>query len=111
MSTSTLSAPPPETAGRRWLTTADVAERVRRSPQTVRFWVAEEGLPAHRVTRRLYFDEAEVEAWMLARRDDCDPPAPDDHRAVIKQMVDAAPGLTDEQAARIRAVLLSGGAA
>ncbi|KWX25634.1 hypothetical protein AFM11_05255 [Mycolicibacterium wolinskyi] len=96
MSTATLAA---------HLTTADLAERLRRSEQTIRYWVAHEGLPAHRMTRRLYFDPAEVDAWLLARRDGA---APDDHRAAIRALVDAAPELTDDQAAKIRAVLTGG---
>ncbi|GAS90490.1 helix-turn-helix domain-containing protein [Mycolicibacterium brisbanense] len=100
MSTATVDIPA-------YLTTADLARRLRRSEQTIRIWVAHEGLPAHRVKRRLHFDPVEVDAWLSARRDG--QPAPHDHRAAIKRLVDAAPELTDDQAARIRAVL-SGGA-
>lgn len=102
MSTATVDIPA-------YLTTADLARRLRRSEQTIRLWVAQEGLPAHRVKRRLHFNPAEVDAWLRAR-DDASLTAPADHRAAIKRLVDAAPALTAEQADRIR-VVLTGGAA
>ncbi len=68
MSAPTAAVPVTDDRLRR-LTTADLAERLRRTQQTIRFWVAEEGLPAHRVNRRLYYDPIEVEAWLLARSD------------------------------------------
>lgn len=112
MPTSTLAAEPGD-----YLNTAEVSERFfgKLSTQTIRHYVAHEGLPAHRVMRRLYFDPVEVEAWIRARStrvadDDTARPATDDHRAAIKRLVDAAPTLTAAQAERIRA-LLSGGAA
>ncbi|MFT9527268.1 helix-turn-helix domain-containing protein [Mycobacteroides abscessus subsp. abscessus] len=102
MSTTTVDIPA-------YLTTADLARRLRRSEQTIRLWVADAGLPAHRVKRRLYFHPAEVDAWMRTR-DDALSTAPADHRAVIKRLVDAAPELTVEQAERIRLVLTGGAA-
>lgn len=102
MSTATVDIPA-------YLTTADLALRLRRSEQTIRLWVADAGLPAHRVKRRLHFDPAEVDAWLRAR-DDASLTATTDHRATIKRLVDAAPELTADQAQRIRAVLTGGAA-
>ncbi|BBY84688.1 helix-turn-helix domain-containing protein [Mycolicibacterium tokaiense] len=87
-------------------TTEEIARNLRRSTQTIRRWVVE-GMPVHRVNRRLHFDPAEVDAWIRARNDEN--PA-NDHRTAIKRLVDAAPELTAEQAERIRAVLTGGAA-
>ena len=92
------------------LDTAGVARKLGRSTQTVRVFVKEQGLPAIRVNRRLVFDEAEVDAWLEARAESAPATSGDVHRQAIKRLVDAAPELTADQAARIRAVL-SGGAA
>lgn len=102
MSTATVDIPD-------YLTTADLARRLRRSEQTIRIWVAQEGLPVHRVKRRLHFDPAEVDVWLRAR-DEASLTSPADHRAAIKRLVDAAPELTADQAQRIRAVLTGGAA-
>lgn len=64
--------------------------------------VRDEGLPAHRPGRRYLFDPAEVDAWL---RDHSTYGITNDHRALIKRLVDAAPELTDEQVAKIRGVL------
>lgn len=88
-------------------TTDDLAHKLRRSHQTIRRFVRE-GMPVHRLNRRLYFDPAEVEAWLWDRGGKQSPA--NDHRAAIKRLVDAAPALTDEQAERIRAVLTGGAA-
>lgn len=103
----------PTAASGGYLNTAEVSERFfgGLSTQTIRKFVAEEGLPAHRVVRRLYFDPVEVDAWIRARSAQPERPDPtgDAYREHIKRLVDAAPELTAEQAAKIRAVL--GGAA
>lgn len=105
----TATIPPASVATDGFLTADEVARKLRRSAKTVRYWVANEGLPTMRVRRRLFFDPAEVDAWLRARND-APPVAPDDHRTAIKRLVDAAPELTAEQADRIRAVLTSGAA-
>jgi hypothetical protein len=96
-----------------YLNTAEVSERFfgGLSTQTIRRFVADEGLPAHRVVRRLFFDPVEVDAWVRARAE-ASRPAPEDdpYRAAIKKLVDAAPELTADQAAKIRAVLMGGAA-
>lgn len=95
-----------------YLNTAEVSERFfgGLSTQTIRKFVAEEGLPAHRVVRRLYFDPAEVDAWIRARNIQAAQlrPTGDAYREHIKRLVDDAPALTAEQAERIRAVLMGG---
>ncbi|MGH3556427.1 helix-turn-helix domain-containing protein [Mycobacterium sp.] len=94
-----------------YLNTAEVSERffAGLSTQTIRKFVAEDGLPAHRVVRRLYFDPAEVDAWIRARNGQTGQPS-DPYRQAIKRLVDEAPELTAEQAATIRAVLVGGAA-
>lgn len=94
-----------------YLNTAEVSERFfgGLSTQTIRKFVAEDGLPAHRVVRRLYFDPAEVDAWIRARNGQTGASS-DPYRAAIKRLVDEAPPLTAEQAAKIRAVLIGGAA-
>jgi hypothetical protein len=89
-----------------FLTTAELRKNLRRSPQTIRLFVAD-GMPVHRVNRRLYFDPTEVEGWLRARNSRS---GADDHRATIERLVDTAPELTAEQAERIRAVLTGGAA-
>jgi hypothetical protein len=94
-----------------YLNTAEVSARFfgGLSTQTIRKFVAEDGLPAHRVVRRLYFDPIEVDAWIRARNGQTEQSA-DPYRAAIKRLVAAAPALTADQAAKIRAVLLGGAA-
>lgn len=84
-----------------YLTSEEVARKLRRSPKTIRRFVAA-GMPAYKVRGRLFFDPAEVDAWL---RDRGDQAKHGDHRAVIRALVDAAPELTDEQVAKIRGVL------
>jgi excisionase family DNA binding protein len=109
-STTTIAAAPASVATGGCLTTDEVARSLRRSIQTIRRFVAQEGLPVRRVKRRLYFDAAEVDAWLRARSGEQEPEPPTDpYRAAIKNLVDEAAPLTAEQAAKIRAVL--GGAA
>lgn len=90
-----------------YLTSEEVARKLRRSAKTIRRFVSD-GMPAYKRRGRLFFDPAEVDAW-LRDRSAKQVPA-NDHRAVIKRLVDAAPKLTDEQAERIRTVLTGGAA-
>lgn len=66
-----------------------------------------EGLPAYQLDQRRYvYDRDEAVAWLTEHGHLIDP-----YRAAIKRLVDQAPPLTADQAARIRAVLTGGGAA
>jgi excisionase family DNA binding protein len=47
--------------------TADIAQRLGVTDDTVYRLVAEEGLPAHRIARRLKFTADEVDAWVRSR--------------------------------------------
>jgi hypothetical protein len=65
-----------------------------------------EGLPAYQLDQRRYvYDRDEAIAWLVNHGHLIDP-----YRAAIKQLVDEAPPLTADQAARIRAVLGTGAA-
>jgi hypothetical protein len=103
---TTLAAAGAAANGGGYLNTAEVSRKFfgGLSDQTILRFVKEDGLPAHQVKRRWYFDPAEVDAWIHSRGNGVDP-----YRAAIKKLVDEAPPLTAEQAAKIRAVL--GGAA
>ena len=59
------------TTNRLW-TTRELAQKVRRTEQTVRAWVHDEGLPVHRVNGRLLFDPAEFDACLLYTSDAAD---------------------------------------
>lgn len=60
-----------------------------------------DGLPAYRLdTKTFVFIEDEAVAWLREHGHVVDP-----HRAAIRRLVDEAPPLTADQAARIRAVL------
>jgi len=51
------------------LTIDETAERLRKTPSTVRRWIAQRGLPVHGVTRlSRYCDWDEVLAWLDARQ-------------------------------------------
>lgn len=64
-----------------------------------------EGLPAYQLDQRRYvYDRDEAVAWLVEHGHLVDP-----YRAAIKALVDEAPPLTADQAAKIRSVL--GGAA
>jgi DNA-binding transcriptional MerR regulator len=57
--------------GDRKLTTADVAERYRTSPGTVRYWRHTGYLPlGTRFGRKVLYDERDLEAWERQRADD-----------------------------------------
>lgn len=51
-----------------YLTSEEVARKLRRSPKTIRRFVAT-GMPAYKVRGRLFFDPAEVDAWLRDRGD------------------------------------------
>jgi hypothetical protein len=60
-----------------------------------------EGLPAYQLDQRRYvFERDEAIAWLIKHGHLIDP-----YRAAIKQLVDEAPPLTGDQAAKIKAVL------
>ncbi|OHT54088.1 hypothetical protein BKG59_22365 [Mycobacteroides chelonae] len=67
-----------------------------------------QGMPCVRVGAKLYFDLTEIDSWIDNNLVSTTSPS-NDHRSVIKALVDSAPEITAEQAERIRAVL--GGAA
>lgn len=73
------------------------------APKTIRRYVHEQGMPAHRVGRVFRFDPDEVDAWLRARA--TAPDQDDDYRAKIKHLVDQAPPITPEQADRIASIL------
>lgn len=50
---------------RRYLTTVEVAEICRTSPETVRYWRhVGKGPKSFKLGRRVLYDEVEVEAWL-----------------------------------------------
>ena len=90
-------------------TTTTLENIVTSTPFCEKFGVArsaiprlvEEGLPAFKLdTTRWVFPLNECEAWLREHGYQRDP-----YRAHIKRLVDAAPPLTAEQAAKIRAIL------
>ncbi|WP_020109614.1 helix-turn-helix domain-containing protein [Nocardia sp. 348MFTsu5.1] len=107
-----MSTAPPTTAPTtvdttRLLTTGQLGERLGGlTIQTIRRWVAVEGLPCHRIMRRLYFDPDAVDTWLRERH--AQPNDDAERRASIRALVDAAPTLTADQAAQIRTVLSGG---
>ena len=61
---------------RRNLTTAEVAERFRTSPETVRYWrYIGYGPQSFKIGRRVLYDESAVEAFETAQRDSGGPSA------------------------------------
>lgn len=55
---------PPATSQKRYLTTADVAERYRTAPSTVRYWRhIGYGPKGVKVGRRVLYSEAEIERF------------------------------------------------
>lgn len=53
----------------KFLTTAEVAELLRVSPETLRDWVKQDCAPPHiRVNRRLLFPESELQTWLREGR-------------------------------------------
>lgn len=45
-----------------------ISQRLGINPQTVKRWATEEGLPAYKVGRDLYFYPSQVEAWLEGRK-------------------------------------------
>ncbi|WHU48670.1 helix-turn-helix domain-containing protein [Gordonia sp. L191] len=84
---------------------ADVAEFLGVTTQTVRRLITEKGLPAYRITHRFRFVRAEVEQWARVRMANA---GVDPYRAAVRRLVDEAPQITPAQADRIRAVLTGG---
>ena len=48
----------------RWLSVAEIAEHIGIKQETVYTWVAQKGLPAHKVGRLWKFDRKEVDDWV-----------------------------------------------
>jgi excisionase family DNA binding protein len=57
-----------ENPGDKWWTTAEVAERYRVPPATVRYWRHVGRLRGLRLGRRVLYSETEVAAWTDAER-------------------------------------------
>lgn len=47
-----------------WTTAAEVAEHLAISDATLQRWVADRGVPVHRIGRTLRFRLSEVDAWV-----------------------------------------------
>ncbi|WP_280476046.1 helix-turn-helix domain-containing protein [Nocardia asiatica] len=102
-----------------YLHTADIAQRLGVQVDTVYRLVADEGLPAHRIARRLKFIAADVDAWVRSRDSGLNgiptgtaevtvpPPACDAYAEYIARVVEAAPPLTSDQVARLTTLLSS----
>lgn len=87
-----------------FLTSGQLGREINLPQSRIQELVAE-GLPAYQLDQRRYvFDRDEAVAWLVEHGH-----LVDKYRAAIKRLVDDAPPLTAEQAAKIRAVL--GGAA
>lgn len=55
----------------KYLTTAEFGELVRTPPETVRYWRhVGKGPQSFKLGRRVLYDEADVLAWIKARRED-----------------------------------------
>lgn len=52
----------------RWRTTAEVCEHLAVSDNTLQRWIAQRGLPVHRVGRTLRFKFSEIDAWVRGSR-------------------------------------------
>ncbi|OBB21110.1 hypothetical protein A5761_03105 [Mycolicibacterium setense] len=87
----------------RRLTTADLAERLNRTQQTIRAWVNEDGLPAHRVKGRLQYDPVEVEAWLRARSGEPEAPAEEPESVPVDPAADVDPDWVTAQVAKFGA--------
>ena len=59
-----------------FLTVAEVAERLRLNPQTVRNWIEAGKLPAYRVGRRVRIGRADFDALIVAGATDSRPKHP-----------------------------------
>ena len=53
------------------ISTAEFAELARTSPETLRYWrFIGRGPASFKLGRRVLYDRAEVEAWIIAKRDE-----------------------------------------
>lgn len=52
------------------LTESEAAERIRRPPETLRYWrwKGEGGPPSFKIGRRVMYDAADLEAWIEAQK-------------------------------------------
>ncbi|MGH3833185.1 MAG: helix-turn-helix transcriptional regulator [Pseudonocardiaceae bacterium] len=51
------------------LTETETAERLRRSPETLRYWRwRSEGPPSFKIGRRVMYDAADLNAWIEAQK-------------------------------------------
>jgi excisionase family DNA binding protein len=58
-----------ESLGRKYLTTAEVADWLRASPETIRYWRnTGSGPKSFKVGRRVLYDRADVEAFIETAR-------------------------------------------
>jgi DNA-binding transcriptional MerR regulator len=58
-------------AGKRFMTTGEVAELCRTSPETVRYWRhVRTGPPSFKVGRRVLYEACKVEDWLKAAAND-----------------------------------------
>jgi len=48
----------------RWLSVPEIAQHLGVKEETVYTWIAQKGLPAHKVGRLWKFDRNEVDAWV-----------------------------------------------
>lgn len=98
-STTTISPP-------RYLNTAGVIEQFfpGLSAQTVWKYVRDEGLPALRARRRLYFDPVEVDAWVRSRTGQSGG-ASAELEQHVRELVDQFPPLTAAQVDKIALML------
>lgn len=104
-----MSSPTPTLERPKLAPTATAAKHTGLPKSRMRALIRQ-GMPCVRVGTKLYFDLAEVDSWIDKNlRTITAPTEQDAHRSAIKALVDGAPEITPEQAARIRAVL--GGAA
>ena len=103
--TATTTKPLPNLRPAPFLTSGQLSKATG-LPQGLIQELVPQGLPAYQLDQRRYvydFDEAVV--WLTERGH-----LIDQYRAAIKKLVDEAPPLTADQAARIRAVLIGGAA-
>ena len=51
-----------------WIGLAEVAEYIGVSKDTIRNWIKNSGMPAHKVGRLWKFKKAEVDLWIVERK-------------------------------------------
>ena len=52
----------------RWLSVPEIAEHIGIKQETVYTWIAQKGLPAHKVGRLWKFNRKEVDDWVRSGR-------------------------------------------